>query len=217
MALFQLDPPSIAARVRAAGIPARPPTLTASVVRGAFGFTVVSVAGFAPWPILDRCFPWVGEAGLYVICTAVFIGLSGLLLHRLILGPGSLPRFYKLFTLAFMAHAICWVVFWMWLRSDRGIVGGLLGGAVAMGALLAWAFDAWRAVARIIAALFILNMLGFQAGSWIAGKIVIEHRLMAMLTWSVCYGLGLGAGLGCAFHFCQDVARAAIWGPSRNG
>ena len=39
-------------------------------------------------------------------CTAIFIGLSGLCLHRLILGPGSLSRFYKLFSLAFAAFIV---------------------------------------------------------------------------------------------------------------
>src|SRR5438105_3855470 len=104
MALFQLDPESIAARVRASGRPSRAPSLGASILRGVIGFTVVSIAGFAPWPIIDRWFPWMGEVGLYVASTAAFVGLSGPLLHRLIVGPGSLPRFYKLFTLAFTAY-----------------------------------------------------------------------------------------------------------------
>jgi hypothetical protein len=39
------------------------------------------------------------------VCAIVFIVLSGLLLHRLIIGPGSLGRFYKLFSAAFAVAA----------------------------------------------------------------------------------------------------------------
>src|SRR5436190_9331129 len=99
MALFQLDPESIAARVRALGGVARVPTLAESVMRGVLGFTLVSMAGFLPWPIFGLWFHRLRELHLYLACTAVFIGLSGVCLHRLILGPGSLSRFYKLFSL----------------------------------------------------------------------------------------------------------------------
>ena len=97
MALFQLDPQSIADRARAARAPVAVPALRDSLLRGMIGFTLVSVGGFAPWPIIDRWFPRLGEVGLYVASAAVFIGGSGLLLHRLIIGPGSLARFYKVF------------------------------------------------------------------------------------------------------------------------
>jgi hypothetical protein len=212
MALFQLDPQSIAARVQAGEKPQPLPSLPASVLRGMIGFTLVSVAGFAPWPILDRWFPWMGETGLYVTSTAVFIGLSGPLLHRLIIGPGSLPRFYKLFTLAFTAYVIAWAAFWIGLRSDLGEYAGLLAGTTAMGAILAFAFDALRAVVKIIAALFVLNTAGYSAGGWIEGHLAVHHRLVAILLWGICYGVGLGAGLGLAFQFCQTRARAVIGG-----
>jgi len=210
MALFQLDPQSIVARVRSSGVPARPPTLSESVMRGIIGFTLVSVAGFSPWAIFDRWFHAAGEAGLYVACTAVFILLSGPCLHRLIIGPGSLSRFYKLFSVAFVAYAVAWVAFWMWLRADAGIIAGLFAGTAAMGAILAFAFDAHRATWKIILALFVLNALGYHAGGWIEGKLAIQHRLAGMLLWGVCYGIGFGAGLGVAFYFCQEGARAAL-------
>jgi len=210
MALFQLDPASIAARVRASGQAASPPTLAASIVRGILGFTIVSVAGFLPWPIMDRWFSHPTEMELYLACTAVFIGLSGPCLHRLIIGPGSLSRFYKLFALAFIAYAALWVTFWVMLRGDAGSLAGLLGGTAAMGAILAYAFDAPRAALKVILALFILNTLGYYAGGKIEGKLAIDHRLAAMLLWGACYGIGFGAGLGAAFYFCQERARALL-------
>ncbi len=210
MALFQLDPASIAARVRASGETPTLPTLAASVWRGTLGFTLVSIAGFLPWPIFDRWFTGLREMHLYLACTALFIALSGPCLHRLILGPGSLSRFYKLFTLAFLAYAVVWVALWMTLRGDAGSIGGLLGGTAVMGVILALAFDAPRALPGVIAALFLLNTLGYYVGGWIEGKLIIDHRLAAMLLWGACYGLGFGAGLGLAFHLCQERARVLL-------
>ena len=210
MALFQLDPASIAARVHGSGQTARIPTLTSSILRGIVGFTVVSIAGFLPWPIMDRWFRHPNEMQLYLACTAVFIGLSGPCLHRLIIGPGSLSRFYKLFSLAFIAYAAVWVTFWVALRGDAGSLAGLLGGTVVMGAILAFAFDAPRAAPKVILTLFVLNALGYYAGGKIEGKLAVDHRLAAMLLWGACYGIGFGAGLGAAFHFCQEQARALL-------
>ena len=206
MAWFQLDPQSIAARAKNAPVP----SLGASILRGVTGFTLVSVAGFSPWALFDRWFHRFGEIGLYLACAIVFMGLSGILLHRLILGSGSLPRFYKIFSLAFAAYAVAWVAFWMWLRGDAGSLGGLLGGTAVMGLLLACAFDAPRSIVKIVAALFVGNTLGYYAGGWIEAKMPFEHKREGMLLWGVCYGLGFGAGLGLAFYFCQEKARALI-------
>ena len=212
MSLFQLDPQSIAARVRAAGNPAPLPSCGASVVRGIAGFTLLSVAGFLPWPILDLWFRRGTETQLYISCIAIFIALSGPLLHRLIIGPGSLARFYKLFAVAFVAYAAVWIAFWVWLRGPEGEFAGVLGGAAAMGAVLALAFDAQRSLVKIIAALAVPNALGYFAGGWFEGKLSIDHRLVAMMLWGVCYGIGFGAGLGLAFHICQTRTRAALGG-----
>ena len=81
-----------------------------------------------------------------------------------------------------------------------------------MGAVLAFAFDAQRSLLKIIAALAVPNALGYFAGGWSEGKLVIDHRLAAMMLWGVCYGIGFGAGLGLAFHICQARARAALGG-----
>jgi hypothetical protein len=210
MALFQLDPQSIVARAQASGGAVQPPTLAASVLRGIIGFTLVSVGGFAPWPIFERWFRSMGEMDLYIACLVMFIGLSGVCLHRLIIGPGSLPRFYKLFSLAFTAYAVAWVAIWVLLRGNAGGIGGLLGGACAMGFVLTLAFDAPRAIGKVVVALFVLNALGYYLGGRLHGKLAIDHRAVGMLLWGVCYGVGLGAGLGLAFYSCQERVRAAL-------
>jgi hypothetical protein len=210
MALFQLDPESIAARVRAVGGAPRVPTLVESVTRGVLGFTCVSIAGFLPWPIFELWFRGLREMHLYVACTAVFIGFSGVCLHRLILGPDSLLRFYKLFALAFLAYAAVWVAGWMTLRGEERSIVGLLGGTAVMGAILCLAFDATRRLPAVILALFALNALGYYSGGWMMGKLIGENRIPAMLSWGACYGIGFGAGLGVAFHFCQARARTLL-------
>lgn len=212
MALFQLDPSSSVQRIRTASATsaATLPTLAASLRRGVIGFTIVSVAGFLPWPIFDLWLSGMKEMHLYIACTAVFIGLSAPCLHRLILGPGSMSRFYKLFSLAFIAYAVVWIALWMAMRSDTGVVAGLLGGTAVMGAIFCFAFDAWSSAWKAISALFLLNTAGYFAGAKVNGMLIVDHPVTAMLLWGVFYGVGFGAGLGIAFHVCQEKARAIL-------
>jgi hypothetical protein len=69
-----------------------------ALLRGSLGFAGVSVAGFAVWAFAGK---WlhahVGDTGLYLACAIVFIAFSGLALHPLVRGSGSLVRFYKIF------------------------------------------------------------------------------------------------------------------------
>ena len=225
MSWFQLDPASIADRARSPGATAAVPSLGASLRRGILGFTAVSVAGFAPWVFLGHWFHQrIGEAGLYTVCALLFIGLSGLLLHRLIIGPGSLGRFYGLFGMAFAGYSGAWIAGWMTLRGHPGSLAGLFAGAVVMGGIFAQAFDARGSALKVVAALFILNAAGYFMGGWIEGVLipikecavfglVLPRTLqvtVAKMQWGVCYGIGLGAGLGLAFYICQARARALL-------
>ena len=97
-------------------------------------------------------------------------------------------------------------------RGSAGEIGGLLGGACAMGLVLTLAFDAPRAIGKVVVALFVLNALGYYIGGRLHGKLAIDHRALGMLLWGVCYGVGLGAGLGLAFYSCQERVRAALRG-----
>src|SRR5262249_33571580 len=138
--------------------------------------------------------------------------------------PGSLPRFYKVFCIAFSAYSVLWICGWMTLRGHPGSVVGLLAGTAAMGWLLASAFDAQAATLKIIGALFVLNSIGYFVGGWVEGRFGAlktipllgsalpksTHMILAKLLWGVCYGVGFGAGLGLAFHLCQTRTRAAF-------
>src|SRR5262245_34942205 len=172
MSWFQLDPKSIADRARH-GCSAEVPSLGISLRRGIIGFTIVSVAGFAPWVLAGE---WLrgllGEAGLSAVCAVAFIGASGLLLHPLIIGSGSLLRFYKLFSVVFTAYSAAWMVAYMTLRGHVGGLIGLFAGTAVMGWMLTRAFDATGATMKSIVALFVANSLGYFVGGWVEGKVV---------------------------------------------
>ncbi len=225
MSWFQLDTPSVADRVRSRGRTPKTPSLGASVQRGGVGFTLLSIAGFAPWAVAGRWFYRnVGEGGLSAVCALVFIGLSGPRLHRLILGPGSLVRFYKVFGATFAGYSVLWIAGWISLRGHPGSLTGLFAGTAAMGWMLARALETQASVVKIIAALSVLNSVGYFAGGWIEGAVAGPRQcslfgleatkptqaMLAKLCWGVCYVLGFGAGLGLAFHFCQAKTRAAL-------
>jgi hypothetical protein len=223
--MFGLDPQSIAERVRASGQRPRVPSPRESVLRGLIGFTLVSLGGFAPWVLAGRWFYRnVGEAGLYTVCAVVFIGLSGVLLHRLIIGPGSLIRFYKIFSLAFLAYAVAWTIGWMALRGIPGSAAGLAAGTAVMGVILAFGFKAGGATLKIIIALFAANAAGYFIGEWAHNAIlalregnasgivlaVSARAAVSKAAWGLFYGLGFGAGIGFAFHSCQSEVRRLI-------
>ncbi len=74
MSWFQLDTASIVQRAEVEGAKANPPSIWESVGRGIVGFTLISVAGFAPWAFAGlRLYETIGEAGLYAVCAIVFI------------------------------------------------------------------------------------------------------------------------------------------------
>jgi hypothetical protein len=211
MALFQLDPQSILARARNSGSDRiHVPSRGESLWRGVIGFTLVSVAGFAPWAIFERWFRSMRETELYIACIVTFILASGPLLHRLIIGAGSLRRFYQLFAVAFTSYAITWIAFWVGLRGELGVLLGLLGGSAVIGAVIALAFGAPAALGKAAAAITAGNLIGYYLGEWLHVEIGWDYRYLGMAAWGVCYGAGFGAGLGYAFYAAQAPARALL-------
>jgi len=222
MAWFQLDPQSTVTRLRESNPSARPPTLGASLGRGMIGFTILSIAGFVPWAVFGRAlYRSLGEGGMYAVCALIFVALSGPLLHRLIIGPGSMSRFYKLFAITFTAYSIGWIAGWMLLRGHLGSVVGLLAGTIPMGAMMTRAFGARGRTLPVIAALFLANAAGYFIGGVLDAAIGSLREsaepgqratigMLAHLAWGLCYGLGFGAGLGLAFHLCQARVRELL-------
>ena len=188
-----------------------------AVLRGSLGFAVVSLAGFAVWAFAGKWFyANVGEAGLYAVTTVVFVGLSGLLLHPLVRGPNSLPRFYKAFVPAFVAYAAVWCVTWFALHLGLGEWLGSLGGTVVFAVLIGRALGSYRSLVLVCAVLFATHSIGYFLGgefyAWTKKPSTIELlnglnrnqiALMGRLGWGLFYGLGFGAGLGYAFFTLQ--------------
>ncbi|HEY3863603.1 MAG TPA: hypothetical protein VGO59_17140 [Verrucomicrobiae bacterium] len=187
------------------------------------GFTVVSLGGFGPWMLAGRWFyRHAGELGLYAACALVFVGLSGPLLHRLIIPPGSLLRCYKIFALAFGAYALVWMLSWMLLGGVIAGVTGALAGMLVMAGVLVWGFAARAGAVKVAAALFLANLAGYFAGDWAHTAVLAAAGgsgfalkpaaaiLASQIVWGLCYGLGFGAGIGAAFYFCQEEARRML-------
>jgi len=208
MSLLGLDPQSIVERVKASPSPVHAPTWSESIWRGIIGFTLVSVAGFAPWAL--GLANHIGERGMYGASAMVFIGLSGVALHRLIIGPASLTRFSVLFAAAFVLYSAAWIFAYMRLGGHTGGGVGLAAGTALMGLVFATAFGALAQWPKVMASLFVFNALGYFGGRPIEAAVFNASPIAAMLLWGVCYGVGFGAGLGLAFYFCQSEVRALL-------
>lgn len=179
--------------------------LTHSILRGGIGFAVVSVAAFAVWAFGDRAFTRLGgEAGLYAACTVVFVALSGLLLHRLVAGPGSLGRFYRIFIPAFVAYAVAWCAGWFALGMGAGEWLGSAAGSAVFAGVVAWSLGNARAWPLGALVLFIAH----SAGYFLGGEMYYpsDRQVMAKLLWGLVYGLGFGAGIGFVFWLAQRKA-----------
>ena len=174
--MFSLDPESLVSRARSAKRSVTVPTLLQSALRGTLGFTVVSLGGFGPWVLASGWFhQHGGELLMYAVCAVCFIGLSGLMLRGLIIGPSSLRPFYQVFGLGFGVYAVGWTAAWMLIGGDIGGMVGLLVGTVAMGGVMTMAFQAPRAFVSVVAVLFLANALGYFGGGW-AHTAVLNWR-----------------------------------------
>jgi hypothetical protein len=203
---------------QATGASAKPPdsgdNLLKSLVRGSLGFACVSLAAFGVWAFaggpLERR---VGEAGLYLACAAVFVGLSGVLLHPLARGPRSLRRFYKIFVPAFGAYAVVWCAAWFAFRFGLGEWLASFLGSLVLSVMIGRGLGNLRPVVKVAPAMFILHSAGYFLGGRLmlavaslakhGGQSGLQISNAAKLCWGLAYGLGVGAGLGYAFFTFQ--------------
>lgn len=225
MSWLGLDPESVQARLTGSGQAPRALTLAQSLMLGALGFGVVSVIAYSAWAFGGRwLYLHVGEAGLYAVCAALFMVLSGVVLHRLLIGPGALGRFYALFAVAFGAYAVAWCAGWFILRGKAGEWTGSLAGTAIFAAVIAWSFSAFDRWWKIALVLFVTHSAGYFAGGWayeqlsaipsaeIAGWFLDKSKMvkLGMLSWGLAYGIGFGIGLGYALYVAQEKTRARL-------
>jgi hypothetical protein len=184
-----------------------------ALLRGSLGFAGVSVAAFAVWACAGK---WlhahVGEAGLYVACAMVFIVFSGLALHGLARGPGSLVRFYKIFLPAFGCYAVAWSAAWLACGFGLGEWLGCLVGSFVLAVMIGRGLGHFHSVLKVSLVMFALHSAGYFLGEklfyWLVNSTHGGMRgtplaALAKLGWGMLYGLGLGAGLGYAFFTFQ--------------
>jgi hypothetical protein len=192
-------------------------SLKKDVLRGAVGFAIVSIAGFALWAFAGKWFQkHGGEAGLYAASTVVFLGLSGVLLHPLLRGSKSLARFYKIFIPAFFAYAVVWCAAWFLLHFGWGEWLGSLLGSMAFVALIGRNLGTRGAFIKATLVMFAFHSAGYFLGGIlmhhlidpkgpliVAGLSKAQVGITAKLSWGLLYGLGFGAGIGYVFSVFQ--------------
>ncbi len=192
-----------------------------ATLHGAGSFALVSLAGFSVWAFAGRWFYRnVGEAGLYVAIAAVFLGLSGLLLHPLVQGPNRHRRFQSAFLPAFLAYAIVWSAAWFLLKNKAGEWIGSAAGCLAFATVACLIFRQPRAIPACAAVLFVTHSAGYFLGdrfmTWLTAPGLAspfpsatkaQLGTLAKLGWGLFYGLGFGAGLGFTFHQASRPGR----------
>lgn len=209
-AVYKLDPVSV--EKRAKGQPPVRKTAAwdrrASMVQGAGGFGLVGLLAFGVWAVGGR---WLvthlGVAGFYGLVAAVFMALAGLALGRLVIGPGAIPRFYGLFTVAFVLYSVVWCAVYFTVGGKLGEIFGSAGGLAVLCLTLLGAFGARDLLIPCWGVVFLFVSLGYYAGepfhAWFPGPIGI-------LIWGFCYGAGFGAGTGYLLFEAQRATRTRL-------
>ena len=209
--------------------PTEPAGLTTgrAILWGSAGFCGVSVAAFSIWAGGSGWFRHRGgEAALYAAIAIAFVGLTGLFLHPLLVGPRRIRRFYAAFTPAFLLYAVVWSGFWFWLKFGLGEWLGAFFGSAGFVAIMAWRLGRWHSLVPVTVVFFALHTAGYFAGGWCMAQLLALARQVpppvlnkgtlitcAMLSWGVMYGLGFGAGLGYLLAVLQRPSAGATGSP----
>ena len=181
------------------------------------GFAVVSLAAFGVWAFGGRWFHGRGgEVAMYAATAGVFVLLTGLLMHPLVIGANRIRRFYGAFAPAFLAYAILWSALWFWLGFGAGEWIAAFLGSAAFVAITGWRLGSQRDLARAVAVFFVLHTAGYFAGGHAMQFLVslsqqkpvpfLDKRslvILAKLSWGLFYGMGFGAGMGYVFAVFQ--------------
>jgi len=155
---------------------------------GALGFGLVSVVAYSIWAY--KLVP--GTAALYATIAAVYVGLAGVVLGRLV--PGAGGRFAACFATGFVAYAVVWCLFWFGLKGQyQADLFGAIGGLAVFTWLLRGAFGSAASFPVLFGVLLVCHSAGYYAGDWAHAQVA---GTTGRLLWGAGHGLGFGAGLG---------------------
>jgi hypothetical protein len=178
------------------------PTLARSSAIGAIGFGLVSLCVFATVAFAERwMFENLGLLGSYIAWIVLFILLSGAVFGSLVVvDRWRLPKFYLLWTVAFLTYAIVWMIAYFSIGRTKGEAVGSLVGSIFMALVLAAGFRSLSSTVKLSALLFVSNFLGYFLGAALFDSL---SEPTGMLLFGVAYGLLFGAGIGAALQLVQ--------------
>jgi hypothetical protein len=202
MRFFGLRPEDVIARTPSGGL--QPRSLAFSIAYGALSFGAISILAYSPWAFLRIG----GTAALYASVAAIYVGLTGLALSRLVLGARTGPRFAGLLAVAFVAYALVWCAFWFGLKGrHHADLWGSAVGLAAMTFLIQRAFGQNHDFLPTFAVLFALHTLGYYLGESLH---VIVGGPAGKLLWGAAHGLGFGGGLGYVLFASQQPLKLQL-------
>lgn len=203
MRFFGLTPDQVFSRVADPATIHRIPSLGFSIVYGAMGLALVSVAAYSIWALR-----LLGGTAMWAAVTAVYLVLGGVVLSRLVVGPGTIGRFAGLFAVAFFAYAATYCAFWFGLKGKHHAdLWGSAIGLVFVTLLIVHAFEARGSFWLLFLGLLALHSLGYYVG----GAIYPEFRgSTGRFLYGACHGLGFGAGLGFVLFHAQAGIKARL-------
>lgn len=175
-------------------------------------FTIVSLLSFSVWAFGSQLFG--SEPAMYAACAVVFLGGGGLALLPAAGAKGrEAVRFCLVFALAYLAYAFLWSLAWFTFPGPFGETIGSAAGLLAFAATMRKGTALGGGILVGTALLFLYHSVGYAAGGFLyqvlqgRGRWGIETgwspetvRHLARLSWGLCYGLGVGAGIVALLH-----------------